>query len=157
MNPHAEYMTKEKYDELAKELHHLSTVRRKEIAQDLEDAKSIGDLSENAEYHDARNAQAELEDKIRRLEMTLQNAVIVEDGDTAEIIGIGSEIVVEKKATKEKIAYKIVGSEESDIASGKLSINSPLGSVLIGKRSGESVKLIAPNGTETLYQIISVK
>lgn len=135
----------------------MSTVRRKEIAQDLEDAKSIGDLSENAEYHDARNAQAELEDKIRRLEMTLQNAVIVEDGDTAEIIGIGSEIVVEKKDAKEKIAYKIVGSEESDIASGKLSINSPLGSVLIGKRSGESVKLVAPNGTETLYQIISVK
>ena len=138
-----EYLTKEKYNELVKELEHLKTVGRKEVAESLEYAKSLGDLSENAEYQEARETQANSEDRIKRLETMLQGAVIVKMHHT-EAVDIGSTVTLEKGDSKEKATYKIVGSEEADLAHGKLSINAPLGQALLGKKKASMLRQKLP-------------
>jgi transcription elongation factor GreA len=149
------YLTKEKYDELAKELETLRTVKRKEVAQNLEYARALGDLSENTEYQEARESQAMVEDRILTIENTLKNAEIVHElhGDH---VSMGSEVVVEKTGAKDKQTFKIVGSDEADTLSGKISNLSPLGSALIGKKRSETVKVKTPKG-EISYKIVSVK
>lgn len=139
-----EYLTKEKFDELTKELEHLKSDRRREVAEHLEYAKSLGDLAENAEYHEARSEQANLEDRIMKLEMMLKSAVIVSHTDATDVVDIGSIVTIEKGGVA--TTYTIVGSEEADIASGKLSLNSPLGECLLGKKKSETVSCKTPNG-----------
>lgn len=151
----AEYLTKEKYEELSKELRDLKSVKRKEVAENLEYAKSLGDLSENAEYHEAREAQAKLEDRIMKLEGLLKSASIVEN-KKGEIITIGSTALVQKEGGKETYSYKLVGSEEADVLAGKISIHSPLGVALQNKKKGEMVSFNAPGGL-IKYKIISVE
>src|SRR3990167_6389151 len=107
-----EYLTKEKFKELEKELGYLKTVKRKEIADALEYAKSLGDLSENQEYQEARDSQAVLEDRINRLEQILKSASIVSTQSTSTV-SVGSVITVEKEADKSRKSYSIVGSEEA--------------------------------------------
>ena len=150
-----EYLTKEKFDELTKELTHLKTVKRKEVAEHLEYAKSLGDLAENAEYHEAREEQANIEDRIGKLETMLQSAVIVKLHHT-EAVGIGSTVTLQKEGAKDPVTYKIVGSEEADLSKGKLSLNSPLGQALQRKRSGETVALQAPAG-KTSYKVVHIE
>jgi len=150
------YLTKEKYTALAKELGTLKTEKRREIAESLEYSKSLGDLSENAEYHEARALQAELEDKIAKLETVIRSAVIVGDNKHSDKTEIGSKITIEKEGAKEKIDYMIVGSEETDLAKGKISSSSPLGAALIGKKKGDKVSLRTPKGNAK-YTIISVE
>ncbi len=145
------YLSKEKYDELKKELESLKTVRRKEVAEHLEYAKSLGDLSENAEYHEAREEQANIEDRIGRIETMLQSATIMELHHS-EAVDIGSTVTLLKGEEKQAITYKIVGSEEADLSAGKLSINSPLGQAMLGKRKGESLVVKTPGG-EVKYHI----
>ncbi len=140
-----EYLTKEKYEELQKELETLKTTKRKEVAENLEYAKSLGDLSENAEYQEAREEQATVEDRIQKLEMILKSAEIMSLHHT-DAVGIGSTVTVKKESDGKTAKYKVVGSEESDIANGKLSIRSPLGEVMVGKRKGEKFKLTTPKG-----------
>lgn len=135
MDIQKEYLSKEKRDELRAELDILTSVRRKEIAEALETAKALGDLSENAEYHAAREAQANVEDRIGTLEEILRNAVIIGTKHKTDAVGIGS--VVTLKRGKETATYTIVGSEESDIAQGKISNKSPLGEAMLGKKKGE--------------------
>jgi transcription elongation factor GreA len=149
------YLTKEKYDELAKELETLRTVKRKEVAQNLEYARALGDLSENTEYQEARESQAMVEDRIQVIENTLKTAEIVHElhGDS---VSMGSEVTVEKAGAKDKQTFKIVGSDETDTLSGKISNLSPLGSALLGKKRGETVKVKTPKG-EISYKIVSVK
>jgi transcription elongation factor GreA len=148
------YLTKEKYSELEKELQDLKTVRRKEVAQNLEYARSLGDLSENAEYQEAREMQATIEDRIMQIENTLKTAEIVHEmhGDH---ISMGSLVVIEKQGGG-KQKFKIVGSDEVNTAEGKISNQSPLGSVLVGKKKGESVSVKTPKGT-SIYRIVSVE
>lgn len=150
-----EYITKEKYDALVLELDHLKKVRRREVAENLEYAKSLGDLSENAEYHEARDMQAAVEDRITKLESIIKNAAIVSSHDTSAA-SVGSVIKVVKEGSKDEKSYTLVGSEESDISVGKISIHSPLGHAAIGKKKGEKFTFNAPSGPTT-YKIISIE
>ncbi len=150
-----EYLTQEKYNELTKELDNLRTVRRKEVAESLEYAKSLGDLSENAEYQEAREMQANIEDRIKKLEAMLQSAVIMKMHHT-ESVNIGSTVTLLKEGAKEPVSYKIVGSEEADLAKHKLSLNSPLGQALVGKKKGERLVAKTPGGNVS-YQVENIK
>ncbi len=149
------YLTGEKFKELEKELEFLKTIKRKEVATSLEYARSLGDLSENAEYQEARELQATIEDRISAIENTLKTAEIVRETHS-EYVSVGSMITVEKQGSKDIQKFVIVGSDEINTALGKISNMSPLGSVLMGKKSGEVVTVKTPKGMIT-YKIVSVK
>lgn len=149
-----EYLTKEKFEELQKELQVLKTEKRKKIAEELEYAKSLGDLSENAEYHEAREDQAALEDRIAQLESILANADIVAVHHS-NIVEIGSKVTVSKKGSKDQRVFIIVGSEEIDTNAGKISFKSPIGQVLLGKKKGDECEVKTPGG-EVVYTIVSI-
>lgn len=155
MSDAPQYLTKEKFQEFKKELDFLRTERRKTVAENLEYAKKLGDLSENAEYHEARQEQAEVEDRINHLENLIKTASIVDDqhGDTASV---GSTVKVQKVGDKEVKIYKIVGSEEADMANGKVSNLSPFGSSLIGKKKGDNFSVSTPKG-KVSYTVISIE
>ena len=148
-----DYLSKARYEELKKELEVLKTEKRKEIAQQLEFAKALGDLSENAEYHQAREDQANCEDRITHIEQILKNAVIM-DTQSGNVIHVGSTVTVTKKGSKDEITYALVGSEEADSVSGKISNESPLGQAILGKKKGDKVVVHAPKG-EIEYTIVS--
>ena len=150
-----QHLTKEKHAEFERELAELKTTKRREVAEQLEYAKSLGDLSENAEYQQAREEQARLEERITRLETILKHAVIVGDRQSSTI-DVGSTVVVLKKGDREPKTFRIVGSEEANMAEGKLSDASPIGEALIGKSKGERVCVSAPGG-EVEYEILEVK
>lgn len=149
-----EYLTKKKHEELTQELLNLSTEKRKEIAEKLEYAKSLGDLSENAEYQEARDEQARIEYRISQLEELLKNAEILHH-KISDIVEAGSKVTIEKKSGEQK-TYEIVGSEEADMEKGKLSYSSPLGVALMGKKKGDTFKFENPKG-KTDYKIVDVK
>lgn len=155
MDGTAEYLTQEKYNELKEELNTLVHVKRKEIAEHLEYAKSLGDLSENAEYHEARDAQANIEDRINKLESILKSAVIMPSKHDTSVVGIGSVVTVQKEGGDSK-TYTIVGSEEADMSAGKISLKSPLGQTLLGKKKKETVSVKTPVG-EVNYRITDIK
>lgn len=150
-----EFLTKEKYDALAEELEHLKKNKRKEIAEKLEYAKSLGDLSENAEYHEARDMQGVVEDRIQKIENILKQATIVSSHST-ETVAVGSTIKVLKEGSREEKVYTIVGAEESDLAAGKISVHSPFGEAVIGKKKSETFSFNAPSGPIT-YKVIEIK
>ena len=148
----SEYLSKERLREIEEELKDLKTNKRKEIADRLEYAKSLGDLSENAEYKEAKEQQSFLEEKIARFEDIIRRAVIITEhkGDTIEI---GSSVKIKKTDSGDVKIYKIVGPEEVDILSGKISNQSPVGSALIGKKKGDTVTIESPKG-KIEYKII---
>lgn len=150
-----EYFSKEKLEELKSELNNLKTVRRQEVAKQLEFAKSLGDLSENAEYHAARDEQADIEDRIRQVEDMLKRAVIVETHHSNKV-EVGTSVELKRKDKKENETFLIVGSEEADALKNKISNNSPLGGALLGKQKGDSVIINTPRG-KMEYTIIGVK
>ncbi|OIO30689.1 hypothetical protein AUJ77_02685 [Candidatus Nomurabacteria bacterium CG1_02_43_90] len=145
MSEEKEYLSKEKFEELSKELEHLKSVRRKEIAEQLEFAKGLGDLSENAEYHEARQNQAETEERVAKLEQMIKNVVITEK-HKGGIIGIGSTVTILRDGDKDSRRYQIVGSEEANTKEGKISNKSPLGEALMGKSKDEKVSYETPIG-----------
>lgn len=149
-----EYLTIEKKAELEKELDNLKTVRRKEIADALEYAKSLGDLSENAEYHQAREDQANCEERISHVEQILSNAVIMSEHKSG-FVEVGAEVTVLKKGDKEARTFLIVGSEEANSLGGKISNESPLGKALLGKVKGDTVTFTTPKG-EATYTIKTI-
>jgi transcription elongation factor GreA len=146
-----EYLTKEKKAELENELKTLTSVRRKEIAEALEYAKSLGDLSENAEYHQAREDQAATEERISHIEQILKNAVVM-DKHHAGSVEVGTTVIVMKKGDKEEKTFTLVGSEEADSLAGRISNESPLGQAILGKKAGDTVEVQTPKGT-THYSI----
>ena len=148
-----EYLTQEKYDEFKAELALLKGTKRKEVAESLEYAKSLGDLSENAEYHEARDAQGVIEDRIAKLEELLKSATIVHSSNTGTV-GVGSAVTVEKDG--KKYEYTIVGSEESDVIANKISMRSPFGQAILGKKKGDEFTFQAPSG-ELTYTVKDVK
>ena len=157
MKEEREYLTKEKFNQLNDELKDLKTVKRKEVAESLDYARGLGDLSENAEYHEAREMQANIEDRIAKLESMLKNATIMSGEAThGEHVRIGTSVTLEKQGEKGQKKFKIVGSEETDMALGKLSNRSPLGAAILGKKVGESFSFVSPVGTIT-YKIISIE
>jgi transcription elongation factor GreA len=156
MSHETQYLTNEKFAELKKELEFLKSERRKEVAEQLEYAKKLGDLSENAEYHQAREEQAEVEDRIRRLEGLLKSAVIAERTTGTETITIGTTFRLHREGDNKSYIYTIVGSEEADMSEGKISNLSPLGSALLGHKEGDKVKVTTPKGAVT-YQVELIK
>jgi transcription elongation factor GreA len=153
---HEAFLTPEKFEELKKELENLKTVRRKEIAESLEYARSLGDLSENAEYQEARDMQAAIEERILYLEKVIKEAKIVAHNKKGDVVGLGSVITIQKDGEKESRTYTIVGSEEANIHEHKLSYLSPLGEALMGKAKGDSFNFNTPNGKMS-YKVVDVK
>ncbi len=155
MNIDSTYLSKEKFDELTAELDHLKTVRRREIAEQLEYARSLGDLSENAEYEEARNLQAATEDRIRVVEDSLAHARIIEH-TKGSTISLGSVVTIQNQADKEERTYEIVGSAEANMQEHKISHLSPLGSALMEKKKGDIFTFETPKGSQK-YKIVNVK
>lgn len=146
-------MTPEGLDKLKRELEYLKNIKRKEIGARLEKAIAYGDLTENAEYHEAKEAQGFLEGRILELEDLIQNAVIVPLAKKKGLAQIGSTILV--KAGSDKETFKIVGAEEGDPLEGKVSVDSPLGKALLDKAKGALVEVETPDG-KTRYKILKI-
>lgn len=140
-------MSPEGYERLKSELDELKGNGRRDIAKAIAEAREKGDLSENAEYHAAKDAQGMLEFKINELEKKLVNVKLVDESqiDTSKV-GILSKVTIRNKMTGKDISYKLVSEAESDIKSGRLSVNSPIGKGLLGKNVGETAEVSTPNG-----------
>ncbi|MDD6083102.1 MAG: transcription elongation factor GreA [Oscillospiraceae bacterium] len=149
-------MSREGYEKLEKELDYLITVRRAEVAQKLKEARSFGDLSENAEYDEAKNEQGILEATIAEMENTLANAEVVDDDSiSTNEVGVGSTIEI-KRVDKDKTEkFKIVGTTEANPAEGKISDDSPIGKAAIKKKVGDVFTVEAPVG-ELQFEVISI-
>ena len=140
---------------LEAELNELETEGRRAIAERIKTAREWGDLSENAEYHDAKNAQAHLETKILRLQEMRRNAVVVQPGATSGEVALGVAVTVRDLDSGREATHTLVSAAESDPASGRLSIDSPLGRALAGARAGDEVAFDAPRGRRRL-EIVSL-
>lgn len=149
-----QYLSKEKHTALVAELETLKTVKRKEIADRLDFARSLGDLSENDEYKSAREAQGELEDKIAEIESILQSAHIVK-AHTHGAVGVGSKVTVVKKGGKTEHMYHVVSPSEADVLNNKISYESPLGASMMHKKEGEHFVFQTPKG-KTEYIVVSI-
>ena len=147
-------LTQEKFDELKAELERLTTVTRKEIAESLEYARSLGDLSENAEYQAARELQAATEERIRRLEHIVKSATIISEKKKGTV-GFGSQVTIKKKGDPTAHTYTIVGSEEADMREQKISHLSPLGEAMMGKKKGDTFTFSTPSGRQE-YTVIEI-
>lgn len=151
------YLTHEGLEKLQNELVHLKDVTRVEIAEKLKEAISFGDLSENAEYEEARNEQAQVEKRILDLEEQLKNVEIIEEDMDHDKVTMGSEVTIKNLETKEESSYKIVGSTEANILAETpmISNESPVGKSVLGKKTGDKVKVSAPSG-KFEYQVIKI-
>jgi len=149
------YLTKEKYEELKKELKERETTIRQKIAEDLKHAKEMGDLSENAAYSQAKNDKAFNDEKIMELEYILNHCEIIEKSEKNDIVNIGSTVKLQDENNKIS-EYKIVGPEESNPLKNLISYQSPLGQELLNKKEGEEIKLEKPDKTFKKYKIISI-
>lgn len=147
------YLTPEGLERLKEELRNLKQVRRKEIADKIERAKELGDLSENAEYQEAKDEQAFAEGRIIELETILNTATIVTSAGGTKQVGIGNTVRVRQNGDER--TFTIVGANEADPTGGKISNESPLGRSLIGRRVGESLEVQAPKGTVT-YKVVEI-
>ena len=154
MNQNDDYITKEKRLELQTELDELKGPKRKEILAALEYAKSLGDLSENAEYHQTREDQGKLEERIVKIENILKSSQTF-SRHGGDVIEVGSKVVAQKDGVKKDIIYRIVGSEEANMAEGKISNKSPMGVAFLGKKKGDNVSFMTPGG-EVTYKILEV-
>jgi transcription elongation factor GreA len=155
MDEETNYITDEKRKALIEELNMLKTVKRKEIIESIESAKALGDLSENAEYHQAREDQGKTEDRINQIEYILQSSVVVKNHHSS-MVEIGTTVVVKKEGSKENITYSVVGTEEADMSKNKISNKSPLGEALFGKSKGDVIPVTTPKGLAK-YTIIDIQ
>lgn len=150
-------MTQEGFDKLEKELEKLKTETRAEIAERIKVALGFGDLSENSEYDEAKNAQAENEDKIVELEKKLRLAKIIDKSEIdTKTVQVGNTVKVFDEEFDEEVEYTIVGSTEVDLAQNKISNESPLGAALLGKKKNAVVEVQIPDGIAR-YKILSIK
>ena len=141
------FFTPEGLEKIENEIEYLKTVRRKEVSERIKVALGYGDLSENSEYDEAKNEQAQVEERIAKLEMMVRNAKIIDEKDlNTDVVNIGSNVKVRELETMEEDEYTIVGSAEADPLEGKISNESPVGSKLIGNRVGDVVEVEVPDG-----------
>ena len=149
-------LTKEGYEKVVAEYDELVSVKRAEVAARIKEAREFGDISENAEYDAAKNEQAELEERINKLENMMRKAKIIEEGKTNRSkVNIGSKVTVKDTKTKKTEDYTIVGSTEADPFEGKISNESKVGEALIGHKVGEKVQIEVPSGLIE-YEVISI-
>ncbi|UXE67384.1 MAG: transcription elongation factor GreA [Chryseotalea sp. WA131a] len=151
------YYTKEGLDKLTKELSDLKTKGRADIAKQIAEARDKGDLSENAEYDAAKDAQGHLEAKIAKLEDIVGNARLIDESkiDTSTV-SILSKVTIKNKKNGATVTYMLVAEEEADLKAGKISTQSPIGKGLLGKKKGESAKIKTPAG-EMEFEIITIE
>ncbi|NLY77920.1 MAG: transcription elongation factor GreA [Tissierellia bacterium] len=150
------FLTREGLERLEGELEKLKTVRRKEVAERIKQALAFGDISENSEYDEAKNEQAQLEERIVKIESILRNAKLIDDDEiSTDVVTLGSKVVVKDLEYDEEMEYTIVGSAEADPFNGKISNESPVGRALLGKKEGDIVEVHVPDGS-IKYQIVSI-
>jgi transcription elongation factor GreA len=149
------YLTKEGYANLKDELDQLLNSERKAVAEKIKTAKEYGDLSENAEYSDAKEQQSFVEGRILEIEHMMKNAEVIDEAHlSCDTVNVGCTVHLE--ASEKELIYRIVGSAEADPKKGLISNESPIGKALIGKRKGEEVSVAVPAGT-TKYKINKIK
>ncbi|MBR4692527.1 MAG: transcription elongation factor GreA [Oscillospiraceae bacterium] len=139
-------LSQARLDQLKEELNYLQTVREKEVAEQIREARSFGDLSENSEYDEAKTEQGKLYSKIAEIQELIDNAEIIEITADGDAIGMGYRVVILEDGETVEEVYEIVGSQESDPRAGRISEDSPIGRALIGKRAGDEVLVEAPGG-----------
>jgi transcription elongation factor GreA len=151
-------LTPEGYERLKGEIEHLSTERRREVAERIRVARQFGDIAENAEYDDAKNDQMLLEHRIARLEEQLRNARVIEKGEiTADVVSVGAVVRLRDVDAKQTVEYYIVGSAEANPSDNKLSNESPVGKAIMGHKKGETVEVTTPRGNSLKYKILDIK
>ncbi|MEK9516662.1 MAG: transcription elongation factor GreA [Flavobacteriaceae bacterium] len=150
------YYTAEGLKKLREELNHLKDVERPKASQAIAEARDKGDLSENAEYDAAKEAQGLLELQISKMEATLSNARLIDESqlDTSKVL-VHSTVEVKNKSNAAKMKYKLVAQSEADLKTGKISVDSPIGKGLLGKKEGEIAQISVPSGTIEL-EIVSI-
>ena len=154
-NKNTVYLTQEGLDELKNELDNLINVRRPENIQAIKEARSLGDLSENAEYDAARNEQAQIEGRIKQLEKMLENVSIISEV-SKDKVGIGNTVTIKYVDDDEEDEYKIVGSQEADPFESRISNESPIAKAIMNKKVGDIVEVESPNGVYKI-EIIDIK
>ena len=148
-------MTRADYEKLEREIEDLETSARSEMAERIKAARELGDLKENAEYHDAKDAQAILETRILRLRDQLTRAQVVEAEAGGDAVAFGSEIVIADRDSGKRTTYTLVSAVDADAAAGRLSVESPVAQALVGARAGDVVEIPTPKGKRTL-EVISI-
>ncbi len=150
------FLTYDGLKKIEEDLEELKTVRRKEVAERIKEALAFGDISENSEYDEAKNEQAQLEEKIAKLENTLRNAKIIDEDEIAtDKVSVGSKVKIYDIEFEEEIEYTIVGSAEADPFQGKISNESPVGDALLGNKIGDVIDVQAPDGI-VQYKILNI-
>jgi transcription elongation factor GreA len=150
-------LTEEGYNKLKVEIEHLQTVKVREVAERIKEAREFGDISENSEYDDAKNEQAQVAARIIMLEQQLRNArVVAPESVSTESVSIGARVTVKDLATKKNNEYAVVGSAEADPRAHRLSSESPLGKALLGKKKGEKLMVTTPRGAVE-YQVMKIE
>jgi transcription elongation factor GreA len=150
-------LTPEGFEKLKTEIEHLSTDRRREVAERIKEAREFGDISENAEYDDAKNEQAMLEARIAQLEEKLRSATVIDHKDlSTDIVRVGSIVHVKDEKTGKSVKYTIVGSAESKPAENKLSNESPVGKALVGHKRNDVVSVQVPRGPARKLKITKI-
>ncbi|MGH2920990.1 MAG: transcription elongation factor GreA, partial [Gaiellaceae bacterium] len=146
------------YKKLKAEIEHLSTQKRREVADRIRIAREFGDIAENSEYDDAKNEQALLEHRIATLEERLLSARVITKKEIAkDVVSVGSHVKLRDVAAKETFEYHIVGSAEANPDAKKLSNESPVGKAILGKKKGETVEVTTPRGKALKYKILDIK
>lgn len=149
-------LTREGYEKIVAEHDELVAVRRKEVAERIKEALSYGDISENAEYDAAKNEQAELEERIHKLENMMRKAKIIEESDqSGDTVSVGTKVRVKDTKTGDEMNFVIVGSTEADPFEGKISNESLVGAALLGSKLGEVVEIVVPDGVVN-YEIVLI-
>jgi len=143
-------------EELKNELEYLKITKRKEISEKIKVALAFGDISENAEYDEAKNEQANVEARIAKLEQMVKNAKVIKTGKQKGVVSIGSKVTIKDLEFDETMEYIIVGSAEADPFKGKISNVSPLGKALLGKKIGEIIEVASPSGDMIKYEVLTV-
>jgi transcription elongation factor GreA len=151
-------LTPEGYKKLKAEIEHLSTDKRREVAERIRVARQFGDIAENAEYDDAKNDQMLLEHRIARLEEQLRNARVIEKKEiSSDVVSVGSTVRLRDVDAKQTVEYYIVGSAEANPSENKLSNESPVGKAIMGHKKGETVEVTTPRGARLKYKILEIK
>ena len=150
-------LTKEGFQKLQEEIDYLSTERRREVAERIKLAREFGDITENAEYDDAKNEQAMLEARIAKLEERLASARVIEKREISkDVVSVGATVRLRDVDAKQTVEYHIVGSAEANPAEYRLSNESPVGKAIMGRKKGETVEVATPRGS-LKYKILEIK
>ncbi len=156
--PRETVLTPEGLEDLKAKLETLSTVRRREVAERIKEAREFGDISENSEYDDAKNEQMMLEKQIAEIEERLRSARIIDEGEVStDVVSVGSTVHVKDQKTDKSVKYRIVGSSEANPSEQKLSNESPVGRALLGHKRGETVKVPVPRGPARQLKITKIE